>query len=53
MEMIIPYTLLLLLIVLLLARVFFGPALKRRLLDTPTDGDKDLALSSPSAGTGL
>ena len=49
MEMIIQYTLLVLLIVLLLVRAFFGPALKRRLLGTPTDGDEDLALSPPRA----
>ena len=44
MEMTLQYTLLLLLLVLLLARVFFGPALKRRLLGTPVDRDQSLAL---------
>ena len=44
MEMILQYTLLLLLVALLLVRVFFGPALKRRLLGTPADRDEDLAL---------
>ena len=44
MEMTLQYTLLLLLVVLLVVRVFFGPALKRRLLGTPTDRDENFAL---------
>lgn len=44
METTIQYTLLLLLVVLLLVRVFFGPALRRRLLDKTVDRDENLAL---------
>lgn len=44
MEMTLQYTLLLLLVVLMLVRVFYGPALKRRLLGTPADGGENLAL---------
>ena len=44
MEMMIQYALLLLLVVLLLVRVFFGAALKRRLLGTPADRDEHFAL---------
>ncbi len=44
MEMTLQYTLLLLLVVLLMVRVFYGPVLKRRLLGTPADGDENLSL---------
>ena len=46
MEMMTQYALLLLLVVLLLVRVFFGPTLKRRLTDTSTDRDENLTLKS-------
>ena len=44
MEMTLQYTLLLLLVALMMVRVFYGPALRRRLLGTPADGDENLAL---------